>query len=66
MTTIPPAPVGNNKAFATVIGGAVSTILIYALDQYVLPSPLPDLVVGAIGTIVSAVACYLTPHSFGS
>ena len=56
----PPAPVGNNKAYAAVAAGAITTILVYCLSlAHIVP---PDPVVGAAQTLITLAAVYFTPH----
>lgn len=54
---------GTGKSQATLIGGALTTILVYVLDTYVLKTPLPDFVVTALTTIICVGCAYFTPHS---
>ena len=59
---IPPVtpPVGNNKAIAAVVAGAITTIAAYALSlDHIMP---PIEVVGAFQTLVTVAAVYLVPH----
>ncbi|HYM33428.1 MAG TPA: hypothetical protein VEU47_19165 [Candidatus Cybelea sp.] len=55
------APIGNNKAYAAIAAGALSTIVIYVVDQF-LKSPLPPEICAAVQTLLSTAAVYLTPH----
>lgn len=53
---------GTGKSQATLIGGAIATIAIWALNSYVLPAPMPDYIGTAITTLICYVAAYFTPH----
>ncbi len=57
----PSAPIGNGKAYAAVIGGAATTIVVYILNQF-LPQPLPAEIAGAIQTLIVTGSVYFTPH----
>ena len=48
------------KVVATTVASAVATILIWALNTYVLEPDMPDYIMGAILTICTALAGYLT------
>lgn len=66
MTALPPSPPpGNNKAIAAVISGALSTIVIYILNQFIHP-PLPAEIAGAISTVLTTAAVWLVPHGDAS
>lgn len=54
---------GTGKSQATLIGGAISTIVIWALNTYVLHPPMPDYIGTAITTIICYGCAYLTPHT---
>lgn len=61
----PPAPQpGYNKVTAGGLSGAISTVIIWGLDTYVLPTPLPDLVVGAVTTIIIGLFVMFVPEKF--
>jgi CDP-diglyceride synthetase len=53
----------NGKSQATVIGGAITTLLVFLLNTYVLPQPLPDYVVAAITTLVCLIVAHYTPQT---
>ena len=62
MTALPPNPVmGNNKAVAAVLSGAVCTIAVYIIDQF-LKTPLPAEIVAALQTIVTTGLVWFVPH----
>ena len=66
MTALPPLPTtGNAKMGASVIAGAVSIILVYLLNRFLPPPPIPDYVQGAIQTILVSLAVWYTPHKLG-
>lgn len=52
----------TGKFQGSVIAGAVTTIVIWALDTYVLPSPLPPEIAAAVATLISAAGAFFTPH----
>lgn len=60
-TTTPAAPYG--KFVGTVVGGAVSVLVIYALNRFMPPPALPDYVCGAIQTLITAAVTYFFPHT---
>ena len=67
MTQGTPAPTttpGFNKVTAGGLSGAVSTVIIWGLDTYVLPTPLPDLVVGAVTTIIIGLFVMFVPEKY--
>lgn len=52
------------KVIGGSIGGAVSTIVIYVLNEYVLSAPLPAEIAAAVTTLVVAlVGYYVPPHA---
>ena len=52
------------KVTAGVIGGAITTVLVFVLNTTVLKgSPLPPHVVAAITTIITFAVSYITPPS---
>lgn len=58
-----PTP-GNTKFTAAIIAGAISTIVIYILNTYVLKSGgLPEQIDQSIQTLITAAAVYYAPHS---
>ena len=61
-----PTP-GMAKAGAAVVAGALSTIVVYVLDTYVVGAAhqLPAEIVGAIQTLITGAAVFFTPHKFG-
>lgn len=62
----PTAPAtGSGKAIGAVIGGALYTIIIYAI-QAAAHVTLPAEVSGAIQTLVVTACVYFTPHNLGS
>ena len=64
---IPPAaPTLYGKAIGAVVGGAVSVVVVYAINRFLPPPPLPDYVCGALQTLITAVITYLFPHSLTS
>ncbi len=67
MAALPPNPAqGYAKMGASVLGGAVSVILIYILNRVLPPPPLPDYVGGALQTIIVSLSVWFTPHSIGT
>ena len=52
---------GSNKALASMFGGAVAVVLIYAIDQFV-KTPLPAEICAAVQTIVITLLVYFVPH----
>jgi hypothetical protein len=59
---------GLQKVAAGGLNGAVSTVITWALDTYLLPTPLPDIVVGAatiiiIGLLVKADLSDMMPQN---
>lgn len=66
MSNPDPSPVsqGSGKAIASVVGGAVSVILLYLINRFIPPPPLPDYIDGAIQTLIVTAATYYTPHTF--
>ena len=60
-----PASPGNNKSIAAIAAGALSTILIYAINlilQSYGNAPLPQEIVAATQTLLTAGAVFFTPH----
>ena len=57
----PNASTGNNKAYAAIIAGAATTIIVYAVDAIAKTTMPPD-IVAAIQTLVTVAAVYFTPH----
>jgi hypothetical protein len=55
--------IGTGKSQATLIGGAISTIVIWALNTYVLHPPMPDYIGTALTTLICYGCCYFTPHA---
>lgn len=54
--------IGTGKSQATLIGGALATIIIWALNTYVLHPAMPDYIGTAITTLVCYACVYFTPH----
>lgn len=54
--------IGPNKAIAAGMAGAVATIMIYVIDQF-LKVPLPPEICAAVQTVVVTGFVYFTPHS---
>ncbi|MDE2020079.1 MAG: hypothetical protein KGJ13_07075 [Patescibacteria group bacterium] len=54
---------GTGKSQATLIGGAIATIVIWSLNTYVLHPPMPDYIGTAITTIICYACAYWTPHN---
>lgn len=61
----PPVPVGSGKAIGAVIGGAVSTIVIY-LIQVITKQQIPADIAAAVQTLIVTGVVYFTPHSLGT
>lgn len=63
------SPKPTRKVIATTIGGAVAVVVLYLLQAYVLPDPLPTDVYAALATIISAAVAfavgYLVPPGEG-
>jgi len=60
----PPSP-GNGKSIAAIAAGAASTILIYVANtamKHYGGDPLPQEIVAAVQTLLTAGAVYFTPH----
>lgn len=55
----------TRKVIAGTLGGAITTILLWAAQQYILAAPLPLEVAGAILTIVTALVGYFVPPAEG-
>jgi hypothetical protein len=53
---------GTGKSQVTAIGGVISTIVIWALNTYVLHPPMPDYIGTALTTLICYLCCYYTPH----
>lgn len=51
----------NGSTQATVIGGAITALIVYILDTYVLPQPLPDIVVSSLTTLICAACAHFVP-----
>lgn len=51
------------KVIGGSIGGAVSTIVIYVLNEYVLSAPLPAEIAAAVTTVVVTIVGYFVPPS---
>ena len=56
MTTYTP----TRKMTAVGLGGAISVILIWLLETYVLPDPIPAQVAAAVSLIISFICGYWT------
>ncbi len=56
---------GSNKAIAAAIGGALATIVIWALNRYLPPPPIPAEITAAIQTIIVTGLVWFIPHKFG-
>jgi hypothetical protein len=56
---------GYAKMGAAALAGAITTVLVYAVDQF-LRTPVPAEVVAALQTIVTTFVVWATPHSFGN
>lgn len=54
---------GTGKFQGSFIAGAVTTIVIWGLDTYVLKQPLPPEIAAAVATIIAAIFAWITPHS---
>jgi L-lactate permease len=54
--------VGYGKTIASVLGGAVTTIAAYFVEQW-LGHPLPEVVSGAVQTVITAAAVFFTHHT---
>ncbi len=53
--------VGYGKAVASVLGGALTTIAVWGAKE--MGHPLPELVSGAVQTVITTVAVYFTHHT---
>jgi CDP-diglyceride synthetase len=53
--------VGPNKAIAAVIGGAVTTILVWVLNTYAHAN-IPAEIAGAGQTLITTALVYFVPH----
>jgi fluoride ion exporter CrcB/FEX len=51
----------TNKVIATGLAGALTTILIWLLDTYVLAQPMPAEVVAAVTTVIAVLVAYIVP-----
>lgn len=58
-----PTP-GAAKSVAAVAAGALATIVVYVIDQ-MSGKTLPPEIVAAAQTLITTVAVFFTPHSFG-
>lgn len=54
---------GTGKSQATLIGGAIASIVIWALNTYVLHPAMPDYIGTAITTIICYGCAYFVPHN---
>jgi cobalamin biosynthesis protein CobD/CbiB len=52
---------GNNKAIAAVLGGALSTIVVYMVEK-LTHQPMPADISAAVQTVVVTVLVWLVPH----
>ncbi len=50
------------KVVAATLGAAVATIVIWILNSYVLKSPLPEAVAGAVTVIVTTLVTFLAGY----
>lgn len=62
---VPPGQNGYGKSMAAVAAGALATIVIWVIDQF-LPTPMPAEISAAVQTLLTTAAVFLTPHDFGS
>lgn len=53
----------TNKVVATGLAGAITTIIVWFLNTYVLPEPMPAEVVAALTTVIAVLVAYLVPPS---
>lgn len=55
----------TQKTIAGTLAGAVSAVIVFILNTYVLPpdQPLPPEIAVAVSTIISCVVMYLVPPS---
>lgn len=56
----------NNVAqstFAAVVGGALVQVLVWALNTYALPTPIPDTIAGTLTIAVMAVLSHFVPDT---
>lgn len=61
-TSNAPLPaLGNNKAIAAVLGGALSTIVVYLIEK-ITHQPLPADISAAMQTVVVTALVWLVPH----
>jgi ABC-type branched-subunit amino acid transport system permease subunit len=60
-----PAAAGSGKAVGAILGGALYTIIVYAIST-ALHITLPSEVSSAIQTLVVTACVYWTPHNLGS
>ena len=57
--------VGSGKSIAAIAAGALSTIIIYIINQ-VTGHPLPAEICAAVQTLVMTAAVWATPHNLGA
>lgn len=55
----------NTKVTIGTLGGAVATVIMWALGQYAHFNPPPE-VATAIGVIIVSLVAYITPHQQGA
>lgn len=53
---------GYGKSVAAVASGALATIVIWVVDQF-LPTPMPPEISAAVQTLFTTAAVFLTPHT---
>lgn len=51
----------TNKVVATGLAGAITTIIVWILNTFVLPEPMPAEVVAALTTIIAVLVAYFVP-----
>lgn len=60
-----PTAAPARKVTAGGISVPLSMVLVYVLDRYVLPEPLPVEIATAVGGIVAVLVAYFTPPGDG-
>ncbi len=60
LPAVPPT-IGPNKAIASGLAGAITTIIIWALNTYA-QAGIPDFISGSVLTIITTLLVYYVPH----
>lgn len=53
---------GTGKTQITLLGGAIASVIIWAINTYALKTPMPDYIDSSIITIICSLCAYFTPH----